>query len=143
LEVYNVTGSPHPLDINSISNGKFKKLLCYETTFEEPNFGFDVKKYINIINRLIFLSNPISDKIINDELRLYSYIYLLDKYGHYEFISAFAKKCGDNFNDIDISLLQRALHGLDHHDIDSPTLRRIVQVIGRTIEADATLDDRV
>ena len=134
LEIYNVTESPPPLgDVNSISNGKFKKLLCYETTFGEPNRGFDVKRYTNIINHLIFLSHPMSDTIINDNLRLYSYIYLLNKYGYYKFISAFAKKYGYNLNDDDLSLLQQALRGLCH-DIDLPTLRRIVQVIGQTIE---------
>jgi len=111
--------------------------IRYETTVEEPKFGFNVKKYINIINHSIFLSNPISDTIIDDELRLYSYIYFFDKYGHYKFMSAYAKNCNDNLNDININLLQRALDGLGHHDIDHSTLRRMVQVIGRTMEAEA------
>jgi hypothetical protein len=119
------------LDINSIINGRFKKFLCYETHPNDYYSLSDMRRYLNIINKIFFLSCPIPDSIINAEIRLselslYFHKRFKKKYAHYELIRMFAKEYGREFNETDITLLEQALAELGYN-IDRPLLSRMIR----------------
>jgi hypothetical protein len=115
-----------PLGINSISNGKFKKLLQYSLLSMRPESVSNIEKFCNIVNKIFFLSRPVVDSIVNEEIDMWSIKNDLKNDKHYELISMFAKKYNNNFSEKDIKLLHQAICELGHN-LEFPLFCRIVR----------------